>query len=276
MNVEEYISSGILEEYVVGTASEQERQEVECLSSIYPEIREELISLESSLERYAQLQAIEPSEDLKSQLMEKIDRQPGRLVKMAERDEREKKRDNYNAALTNWRFGAAAAVILLISATVWLFVKQERIAEMMAANENLKNQVATLQSEQQQNQRQLANLQSDLEIISHPAVEAVPLAGTENEPEARSLIYWNKESKQTFVKVENLPAPPEGKQYQLWALDDGTPIDAGVFEVGENTAFLQNLKEVENAQTFAVTLENRGGSKTPTLDAMYLMGNVKS
>ena len=32
MNTKEYITSGILEEYVLGVVSDQERREIECLS----------------------------------------------------------------------------------------------------------------------------------------------------------------------------------------------------------------------------------------------------
>ena len=42
VDVKAYIESGILESYVLGFASEQEVQEVRCLSHIYPEIAEEL------------------------------------------------------------------------------------------------------------------------------------------------------------------------------------------------------------------------------------------
>jgi hypothetical protein len=34
------------------------------------------------------------------------------------------------------------------------------------------------------------------------------------------------------------------------------------------------MKVVEAAQAFAVTLEKKGGSRTPTLDQMYVLGNV--
>jgi hypothetical protein len=54
MNIQAYIESGILEEYVLGTVSPQEKQEVECMASIYPEIQQELQILETALEKYAQ------------------------------------------------------------------------------------------------------------------------------------------------------------------------------------------------------------------------------
>lgn len=45
MDIEDYIASGILENYVFGHVSAQEMQEVECMSHIYPEIKEELTSI---------------------------------------------------------------------------------------------------------------------------------------------------------------------------------------------------------------------------------------
>ena len=42
----------------------------------------------------------------------------------------------------------------------------------------------------------------------------------------------------------------------------------------ENAHVLQQLKTIGKAQAFAVTLEKKGGSPTPTLAALYLIGNV--
>ncbi len=42
MNISAYIDSGILEEYALGIVSPQEKQEVECLTQVYPELKAEL------------------------------------------------------------------------------------------------------------------------------------------------------------------------------------------------------------------------------------------
>ena len=73
--------------------------------------------------------------------------------------------------------------------------------------------------------------------------------------------------------LASLPAPSEEQQYQLWAIVDGQPVDAGVFDI-EKGNILQQLKTISNAQAFAVTLEKKGGSPTPTLAALFLIGNV--
>jgi len=49
MDVEQYISSGILELYVAGVLSEDQNLEVYRYAQEYPEIREEIIAIEKSI-----------------------------------------------------------------------------------------------------------------------------------------------------------------------------------------------------------------------------------
>ena len=67
--------------------------------------------------------------------------------------------------------------------------------------------------------------------------------------------------------------PAKDKQYQLWAIIDGKPIDAGMMDI-EAPGAIHKMKSITGAQAFAVTLEKKGGSANPTMNAMYLMGNV--
>ena len=85
-------------------------------------------------------------------------------------------------------------------------------------------------------------------------------------------IYWNKNSHESYIDVLALPIPDEGKQYQLWALVGGKPIDAGVFEI--TLSGIQRVKDIPAADAWAVTLDPKGGSVSPTLDQMYLLGKA--
>ena len=78
------------------------------------------------------------------------------------------------------------------------------------------------------------------------------------------------------MDITNLPSPAADKQYQLWAIVDGAPVDMGVFDLAsaETDTTFQNVPFIENPQAFAVTLEPKGGSTNPTLDQMYVVGNV--
>ena len=79
-----------------------------------------------------------------------------------------------------------------------------------------------------------------------------------------------------MLNVDNLPMPPSDKQYQLWALKDGKPIDAGVFDMKPGTDGDMHMMPVTiaEADAFAVTLEKKGGSPTPTLTQLYVMGKI--
>ena len=72
MNIQDYISSGIIETYVLGLAGEEEARELERLCLEYPEIKEALLEAQESLESYAQLHAMQPSSDVKNQIWNAI------------------------------------------------------------------------------------------------------------------------------------------------------------------------------------------------------------
>ena len=102
---------------------------------------------------------------------------------------------------------------------------------------------------------------------------AVQLNGTAHAPHAHPVVYWNPTSREVHVVTKNLPPPPAGKQYQLWAIHDGHRIDAGVFDANRVDS-IQRVKDIANAEAFAVTLEREGGSPEPDLESIYAVGNL--
>jgi anti-sigma-K factor RskA len=72
-----------------------------------------------------------------------------------------------------------------------------------------------------------------------------------------------------------LPQAPADKQYQLWAIVDGVPQDAGVITKNDKTIRIQKMKSFGNIKVnaFAITLEKEGGNPTPK-GQMYVLGNL--
>jgi anti-sigma-K factor RskA len=68
-----------------------------------------------------------------------------------------------------------------------------------------------------------------------------------------------------------MPQAASGKQFQLWAIVDNKPVDAGVIDACTG---LCKMKNIPRASAFAITLEKKGGSATPSLDQMYVLGKV--
>lgn len=60
MEIKEYIESGALEAYVLGSASDREIDELLSLKTLYPEVKDALTELEEGLERIARNMAVSP------------------------------------------------------------------------------------------------------------------------------------------------------------------------------------------------------------------------
>ena len=73
MTSKEYIESGILEQYVLGSASEDECKEVELMAAAYPDVRREIDTISETLEDLAMANAVEPDPVVKAFLLATID-----------------------------------------------------------------------------------------------------------------------------------------------------------------------------------------------------------
>ncbi len=73
MDIKEYISSGILEQYVLGTISKEESLEVEKVATMHTEVQKEIEEISNAIEQYAMENAVEPSRNVKTFLIATID-----------------------------------------------------------------------------------------------------------------------------------------------------------------------------------------------------------
>ena len=71
-DIKQYIESGILELYVLGTLSPEEKLEVESMASKYTAVQEELDEIGRTMEAFAEENAIEPSENLRSKILNQL------------------------------------------------------------------------------------------------------------------------------------------------------------------------------------------------------------
>jgi anti-sigma-K factor RskA len=117
-------------------------------------------------------------------------------------------------------------------------------------------------------------LSQDLDVITNKYAQSVVLNGTAKAPEAVARIFWMKNTGQVYIDPTNLPDVPSGKQYQLWAIVDGKPVDAGIIETAKGTYRIQKMKSFGKVDAFAITLEKAGGSPTPTLDEMVVSAKM--
>ncbi len=271
MNVTEYIASGILESYVMGAVSDQERREVECLSSIYPEIKQELDQLSDALENYALLHSVEPPASVKEKLLSELDFSQPEKEKTIIRPMPVDRSEGGRTYPVTWIVAASVGLLVLLFSFYLLSqlrTNQETVASLRAANGSLQSEVRQLRDHQTQNEQTLA-------LLRQPGTRTLELIGNEKAPKGNVLVYWNARNRQVAVEVRSLPALPPDQQYQLWSLVDGKPIDAGVFDGNNVTTAIQRMnRSIGQADSFAVTVEKRGGSPTPTLSTLLALTSV--
>ncbi len=230
------------------------------------------------MESYAGMYAVRPRPALKDRIMLQIGH-PAQPEDVASAEtEGAPVRSLHSAGASEpsaykWMLAASIALFLLSGLLSFHFYNKWQQAE-----ERLAGVIASEQLLAQNYQNTSLRLQSQeetLAILRNPAFQPVRLQGVEAHPEAGMTVYWNPSQQQVYIDQVALPAPPPGKQYQLWALADGVPVDAGMIEYSDAQAGLQQMKAIAAAQAFAVTLEPTGGSKVPTLEQLTVMGKIE-
>jgi anti-sigma-K factor RskA len=258
MDVKEYISSGVLELYAMDALSDSERNEVEKACASHKEIAEELERVQEAINDYASAHARHPRPEVRSEIMDRVKAGRGRTVIFGSTHE------------TTYKYLIAACIASLIISTfasVFFYQKWSEAEDRYVAIVNEKN-VMTQNLNLVKYEYEKVN--HDISVMRNPAITTVTLKATDSTKYYMAHVFWNKYTKQTFIDIADLPMPPAGKQYQLWALVASQPVDAGVFEMTTEQG-MQKVKPVMQADLWAVTLEPTGGSNAPTMDQMYLI-----
>ena len=169
----------------------------------------------------------------------------------------------------------AASIVFLVTSLIVNFYLWNRLGEADNTIAVLSEQKKIITQEYEAVNNKLHTAKTDIEILHDRNYKAIDLKGMEISPTSNVMAYWNPETKKVFVEVKSLPVPPPDKQYQLWAICQGVPVDLGLMDVDPSDSSLHEMKDMENPQAFAVTLEPKGGSVNPTMDQMYVMGEIK-
>jgi anti-sigma-K factor RskA len=122
-------------------------------------------------------------------------------------------------------------------------------------------------------QGRLADAQSSLAVLVAPDVARIDLAGQPVAPLARARALWSRNRGMIF-SVSNLPAPPEGRVYQVWVVTANAPVSAGLLTPdasGSGSAYFETAPDIPPPVAVAVTLEPSGGVPAPTGER-YLIG----
>ncbi len=270
MDINAYISSGTLELYVAGALSADEAREVELLAAEHPQVRAELDAIEATFEALLSARAVSPRPELRATVLD--------AVAATETGDPNAQSSPSPATVyaiprrTRYMTAASISIAILSTAAAGYFGYRWNQAESDLAEAHFEiDRVARQQRSMKARFDQVAEALTTVRDARVVTMKGLPIA-----PGSIARVYWNQRSGHVRLDPGTLPAPPAGKQYQLWAIVAGDPVDAGLLPLpsGVDAAPFIAMKDVAGAQAFAVTLEPKGGSRTPTGDAMYVMGTV--
>lgn len=254
MNIKEYISSGIIELYVLGICSPEEEKEFESLRHQYPELDAAVQEYEMQLENEMQQQATLPSAEIDEKILKTFDSLNTPIVALPVYKENKR-------SVSWWKMAAAASILLLITSAVFNYLLYNKTKKQELALQSKGDNKPTLPA-------------GDYEILKDPTITPVAMYGVGYHAICRCTMFWDKKTGKIYVMIHHLPKSSKSKDYQLWANVNGTQVSVGIVKDEIRGRFIEMQNVPAGATAFTVTLEKAGGSTTPDMDEAYLAGSI--
>lgn len=269
-DIKAYIESGILELYILGDVTPEEKLQVEEMALKHPAIKAELDEIERAMEAYAKNNAIEPPDQLRDRVLNSV------LTNLADDrnfGEKETKPAAHVVSLTEhnpvnfYKYALAACLALLLASAITLISLYNRLQQS-------NTQLAALQINNQRFANRVNLMDEQLHVFRDASYKFMKLKGTAIAPKAELTVAWSPVKHKVMIDMGTMKMPvnDNAHQYQLWAIVGKTPVDLGVFDMIADSAAMKEMKSVTSANAFAVTLEPRGGSPAPTMNEMMVIG----
>ena len=252
MNIQDYISSGIVELYVMGLCSEEEKKELESLRKQYPELENAIADFEKELEEKMQRDILLPS----AQTDERIIKSFGEFQETPVVNIKSSKRK-----ITGFNLLAAASVILVVLCGYFIY--------------SLNNKINKLEKQLYGESGGTSPLPlKDYKILLDPAITPVAMLGVGTHAICRCTMFWDKKTGKMYIIIHHLPQSSSSRDYQLWAMVNNQPVSVGILQDEIRGRFIEINGVPADATAFIVTLEKAGGNDLPTVEETYLSSRI--
>lgn len=259
--------AGLLEEYALGQLGPEQESEVDlhlrdcsaCVQALR-EINEALVLLAETSP------AVQPPASLKARVLASATGQRQEQINAR------KERDTRSALQWSW-LAAAAALLVSIGLAAMVYRSETRRRALSQDVQQARTEATNLRDRLQRfsNQTDLA-----LSILTAADMRELSLAGRENAVTAAARAYWSP-TRGLLVVADRMPAPPPGRIYQVWVIESGQPVSAGLLgDQSEGRGMLvapPPRQGTGTAVTVAVTDEPPGGLTAPS-GTIRLAGSI--
>ena len=254
-NIEE-----LLPFYALGALSNEERNLVEAYLKDHPETRQQIEAMESAAAAlpYSVL-PVEPSPRSKEALMSRVE--ADQRAAPATRSQPSRPRGmRFENLFRAFSLGAATVAIL------WAIVLSAQVSRLRAEISAL-SQALTAQA------NEIAQINPKLPLETPPAVITVSLKGTDIQPRAQGQLIVDPNSQSAVLVIAGLPTLEAGKTYQVWLINGGAPVSAGLLTVdanGQGVLIVTSQEAIGSFNSLGISIEPEGGSPQPTGEIVVL------
>ena len=311
MNTEEFIASGTLEAYALGTATPEEIALAEAMIRQFPEVEAEYhaiaVSIEAQAKAFAKpaptatwatiaasLQPAAPSVGSNHTATRSVDftaSVSSNSIGTNHVPVREAKEINIFAParpqrggkqvfLWQWSSMALAAMLLLsLGVNFYFYQANDNLTGKLAAAERDREVIASTAAF---TEKTLAETKAENEHLDGLLTQAMtPQKGIiafdamPAAPGAKVALSYDKKTRMVALRGSNMPPMPAGKVVQLWAIVDGKPVSLGLATRAAEGNLLMSPVPADMAepQAFALSLETGGAHDTPE-GPILAMGKV--
>ena len=257
MDKQSFRASGLIEKYMLGLTTEAEDRIVERFMESDPDIKTQIFEGQYSLYERSKAYAKPAPLGSKKAIFDQINAL----------EKEEQQNTNKSSSISLWL--QYAAIGLLAVSTFYFWNSNQSLNQtngaLSAQLEECSDSFAAIDTEK-------ATLTSNEYILTHSATERVQLKGTNLSPEASMLAFYNPKAEVLMIKIDELPPPPDGKYYHMWADVDGEMIHVG--SLSNDAVSLTSLSFVSQAASLNVTIENLPDVDHPDVSQLALSGNL--
>lgn len=239
--LQSFFESGLIDKYILGTATLSEQSEVELYISEYPEVEAEYLRLQNNLEIIAKAHAVEaPKFILDAVLKDISDEQP--VLNL----------NAYPKRKTPWYSIAASISTIMFALTAFLLYQQNRA--LIDENQVVVDEIFDLRSDIEKNNSKLDNVMYEFMKLNNPETEKYVLRGNERAKDLKTVAYINPVEKTSMIDVVSLPKLPEHQTYQIWAELQDRMVNLGILDVSDRK--LKSIPYMEDALGLSITIES--------------------
>ena len=273
MDIKSYISSGKLELFLLGELTEREREEVLSLAKTHPEIQRELDELEETMFSFDNMTGVSPSKEVKDKIFSTLENDF--ILKEAPKPTAAPADTKVVPIGSPWKPFAIAASIAAIVASGAAFYYADKYQERNDQFTALLQDQSVMADNLNQVKQDFEEADSRLDKFVAGDFKRIEMKGEgfDMQKDARVDVLWDQNAQEVFIAVNTLNDLSDDQDYQLWAIGEDGPVGIGLVNSGEKLT-LQQMEAVAQAGAFAITIEPKGGSKSPTLEKLVVLGEV--